>query len=259
MHADLEKLLQLDVIDRELGQLRSRIDALPRRLAEIEAKLAGANAEVEKARQAIKDIETARRKQESDIQSLQQKISKYREQMLTVKTNQEYKALGNQIEFSEQEIRLIEDRILDGMFDLETREKQLKAAEAERKTQQAIIEKEKAEAREVTAQHEKRLAELSPGREALRKGVTPETLRHYDRVLKTRGSAIAEVRDQCCQACHVIVRPQAYNDILLSEKVLTCDSCGRILYINPDNAAAPQGSSDRKETVETAATQTTSH
>jgi predicted nucleic acid-binding Zn-ribbon protein len=253
MHSDLEKLLQLDAIDRELAQLRAEIAALPKRVAEIETKLAGINAEVEKARKAIKDQETARRKQESDIQNLQQKISKYRDQMLSVKTNQEYRALGNEIEFSEQEIRLIEDRILEGMLDLEAREKQLKAVEAERKVQQSAIEKEKAEARTFTEKNEKAVAELLPKREALRKDIGDETLRHYDRVLKVRGTAMAEARDQCCGACHVMLRPQVYNDILIGAQVQICDSCSRILYHSPDEIPASEDSSGQKETVQSTA------
>jgi predicted nucleic acid-binding Zn-ribbon protein len=247
MHSDLEKLLLLDETDRELGRLRAEIAALPQRVAEIETKLAGATADVEKARKAIKDLETARRKFEGDIQTLQQKISKYRDQMLAVKTNQEYRALGKEIEFSEQEIRLIEDKILEGMLDLEAREKQLKAAEAERNKQQAVIEKEKAEARTCTEKHQKRVAELLPRQESLRKGIGADTLRQYDRVLKARGSALAEARDQYCQACHIMLRPQAYNDVMDGQQVVTCDSCGRILYYSP----SAEGSPDRKETVQT--------
>jgi predicted nucleic acid-binding Zn-ribbon protein len=253
MNSDLEKLLQLDATDRELAHLRAEIAALPKRVAEIETKLAGIHAEVDKARKAIKDQETARRKHEGDIQSLQQKISKYRDQMLAVKTNQEYRALGNEIEFSEQEIRLIEDRILDGMVDLENREKQLKAIEAEQKLQQAAVEKEKSEARAFTEKDEKAVAELLPKREDLRKGIDAETLRHYDRVLKVRGTALAEARDQYCQACHVMLRPQVYNDILIGEQVQTCDSCSRILYHVPGDVPAPGDASGQKETVQTAA------
>ena len=50
---------------------------------------------------AIKVDETTRRKHESDIKDQQEKISKYRDQSLKVKTNQEYKALMTEIEHAE--------------------------------------------------------------------------------------------------------------------------------------------------------------
>ena len=258
MHPDLEKLLQLDEIDREIARLRAEIAALPRRVGEIETKLAGINTEIEKGRKALKELETARRKYESDIQSLQQKISKYRDQMLAVKTNQEYKSLGNEIQFAEQEIRLIEDRILEGMLEVENREKQLKGADAEQKRQQADVEKQKSEARARTEQDQKQLAEWLPQRETLRQAVSANLVHHYDRVLKLRGSALAEARDQYCQACHVMLRPQVYNDVMSGQQILTCDSCYRILYFNPANASpAPPAPAQSKAKVKEVAAEAT--
>jgi hypothetical protein len=250
MHADLQKLLQLEEIDREIARLRAEVAALPRRVADIETKLAGVHADVERGRKALKEIEAARRKREGDIQSLQQKISKYRDQMLAVKTNQEYKALGSEINFAEQEIRLIEDKILEGMLETEQRDRDLKLAEAEQKKEQAEVEKEKSQARACTEADEKRLAELGPQRDALRKDITPELVRHYDRVLKLRGSAMAEGRDQMCLACHVQMRPQVFLDLETTDQVLICDSCGRILYYVPANAAPAAPPSSRKVTLE---------
>jgi len=254
MHTDIEQLLQLEETDREISRLRAEVAALPRRVTEIEAKLSGINADVEKCRRILKEIETARRKQEGDIQSQQQKISKYRDQMLAVKTNQEYRALGHEIEFAEQEIRLIEDKILEGMLETERRERELKSAEAAQKAQQAEVEREKSQARARTDEDQKRLAALLPERDGLRKGINPDLVRHYDRVLKLRGSAMAEARDQMCHACHVQLRPQVFLDVMEGKDVLTCESCSRILFfiapaIVPLDEETPSG----KQTAEAAA------
>jgi predicted nucleic acid-binding Zn-ribbon protein len=260
MHSDLQKLLQLDEIERELTRLRAEVAALPRRTGEIEAKLAGVRADVERTRKALKDIETARRQREADIQNLQQKISKYRDQMLAVKTNQEYKALGSEMNFAEQEIRLIEDKILEGMLETESRERDLRTAEAAQKLQQAEVEKEKSHARRCTEEDQKRIAELSPQRDALRAAVNPDLVHHYDRVFKLRGSALAEARDQMCLACHVQLRPQVFLDAMTTDDVITCDSCSRLLYFNPANAAPAEGESpSRKATVEIASAEIPDH
>jgi hypothetical protein len=243
MRPDIEQLLRLEETDREIARLRAEVAALPRRVASIETKLAGINADVEKGRRALKEIETVRRKQEADIQSQQQKISKYRDQMLSVKTNQEYRALGNEINFAEQEIRLIEDKILEGMLDTERRERELKSAESAQKLQQAEVEREKAQARARNDEDQKRLGELVPQRDELRQAIDPDLVRHYDRVLKLRGSAMAEVRDQTCLACHVQLRPQVYLDVMMDGQVLNCESCSRILFFNPASVALPEAGS----------------
>src|SRR5436305_10204629 len=132
--------------------------------------------------------ESKRRQHESDIQSLQSKISKFRDQSLDVKTNEQYKALLHEIQFAEQEITANEDKILELMVTAEAREKQVKAAEAELKEETAEIEKEKKIAHDRTAQDEKELAEWTAKRDGARGAVDPDLLRHYDRVQKFRGS-----------------------------------------------------------------------
>ena len=240
MHPDIERLLKLDSVDREIARLRAEVAALPVRVAEIEAKLAGIVSQIESARKGLKEIEHARRKHEGDISTLRQKISKYRDQMLAVKTNQEYKALGNEIQFSEKEIAAIEDKILEGMLETEACDAQLKKLDAEQKRQQGEIEREKREARARTAEDQAALASLMPERDGLRKAIEEGVLRHYDRVLKTRGSGMAEARGQYCQTCHVMMRPQVFQDVMIGERVVTCDSCGRIFYyLPPEPAASP--------------------
>ena len=135
-------------------------------MAAIEEKLAGTKASLEKAKAAVKADEAARRKYETAIQDLQEKISKYRDQSLEVKTNEQYKALLHEIQFAEQEIRANEDKILELMVIAEAREKEVKAAEAELKAEMAEIEKEKIVARERTAEDEKLLTEWNAKREA---------------------------------------------------------------------------------------------
>jgi uncharacterized protein len=234
MNPDLQNLKELQVADREMSRLSQEIAALPRRVAVIEAKLANSKARKEKAAASIKAGEGVRRKLESQIQDLQLKISKYRDQMLGVKTNQEYKALTTEVEFAQKQIRDFEDKILESMLSAESLEKDLKAAEADLKAETAEIEKEKAEARSRTEIDEKELAEWGAKRDKLRGLITPDVLRHYDRVLKLRGSAMAEAVDHKCSACQVMLRPQVYNDVRAREQILICDSCHRILWYDPE-------------------------
>src|SRR5882724_75657 len=233
MLPDVENLIALQQADKEIHRLKDEIAALPKTVAAIEAKLAGTKAALEKAKGAAKADEAAKRQFETAIQDLQGKISKYRDQSLAVKTNDQYKALLHEIQFAEQDIRANEDKILEVMLNVDNRDKEVKAAEAELKTEAAEIEKEKSIARERTAEDEKLLAEWNAKRSTSRAGVNPEMLAHYDRVAKHRGTGLAEVREQKCMACQVMLRPQTYNEVRSGERTIVCDSCSRILYYNP--------------------------
>jgi uncharacterized protein len=230
MLPDVQNLIELQRVDREILRLKEEIASLPKRVTAIEAKLAGTKAVLEKAKAAIKADEASRRKYETAIQDLQQRISKYRDQSLDVKTNEQYKALLSEIQFAEQDIRINEDRILELMVNAEARDKDVKAGERELKEETAEIEKEKTEARQRTAEDEKQLAEWNGKRDKLRSGVEADLLRQYDRVSKHRGTGISEARDHKCMACQVMLRPQTYNEIRAAKEVVFCDSCQRILY-----------------------------
>ena len=260
MNPDLEKLIELQSTDGEIQRLEAEIAMLPRRVAEIESKLAEARAVVEKAKSALKTNDAGRRKLEGEIQAQQQKISKYRDQSLEVKTNEQYKALLQEINFAEAEIRACEDKILEFMVDSETQEKAIKGAEAELKARSAEVEKEQAQARARTAEDQEQLAGWSAKRQALRSAISDAALSHYDRVLKLRHTALAEARDQQCSACHVLLRPQKYVEVCTNEQVLTCDSCGRILFYvaaAPAPATTPRqpAAQEQEEQAETPAAQ----
>jgi predicted nucleic acid-binding Zn-ribbon protein len=233
MNPDLEKLKALDEVDREIQRLNEEVAALPLRVAAIEDKLAGIKAEIESHQAGIKQGESARRKLETDIQSQQQKISKYRDQSLDVKTNEQYKALMHEIGFAEAEIRLSEDNILERMLEGEGHETALKTSQAEFRAQEVAVQKEKDEAHQRTQQDQKELGEWSAKRDRLRGGITPEVMAHYDRVRPARKTALAEARDQKCSACNVVLRPQTYDEVRSNQRIIVCDSCQRFLYYDP--------------------------
>ncbi|MGA2415638.1 MAG: C4-type zinc ribbon domain-containing protein [Candidatus Sulfotelmatobacter sp.] len=235
MLPEIENLLRLQEADKEIRRLQDEVAELPRRVTVIEKKLARTKLQLENAQAAVKADEGARRKYDITIADLRGKISKYRDQSLDVKTNEQYKAFLHEIQFAEKEIAATEDKILELMVNAEAREREVKAAQAEMKAEAAEIEKEKAAARERTAEDEKQLTEWRGKRDQMRAGVNEDLLSHYERVSKFRGSGISEVRDHKCMACQVMLRPQIYNDVRTGQQTVVCDSCQRILYFNPAN------------------------
>jgi len=241
MNENLQNLIELDRVNQEISRLKEEVAALPRRMTAIEARLAGAKSRVEASQAAIKAQEGAKRKQESEIQDWQQKIVKLRDQSSSVKTNEQYKALMHEIEFAEKQIGACEEQILIGMETADGLQKDLKSAQAELKDDIAEVEQEKQHARSLTLEDEKKLAAQGGERERLRSGIEDATLSHYERVAGRRKDAIAEAVDQKCSSCNVRMRPQRFNELLTGHELIFCDSCGRILYVDPvRQATVPQ-------------------
>jgi uncharacterized protein len=234
MPPDLKLLIHLQVLDTRLGELAREIAALPKHVAEIEKKLVSHERKLEADRAALLANQKERKKCEGDIQMQEQKIAKLKDQMLGAKTNEQYRAFQNEIDFCQKEIRKAEDRILELMTESEPLDKNVKAAEAALKTEKAQVDAEKNQARERTAADQNAAQQLQEERAGLVKSITPALYQRYERVRPNRkGIAVAEVVDGRCTACQIVLRPQYFQDLKRGETVLSCESCQRILYYNP--------------------------
>ena len=234
MLPDLKLVVRLQEIDNRLAELAREIATLPKHIAEIEKKLGAHERKLDADRAALAANQKDRKKCESDIPVQEQKISKLKDQMLSTKTNDQYRAFQNEIEFCQKEIRRLEDRILELMAESEPLDSAVKAAEAALKEEKAQVEAEKVVARERTAVDQRAANELMTERGAIAKEVSPATYTQYERVRKgRRGIAVAEVVDGRCTACQITLRPQYFQDVKRGESLLFCESCQRILYYNP--------------------------
>ena len=135
--------IRLQEIDNRLGDLAREIATLPKHIAEIEKKLTSHERKLEADRAALSANQKERKKCEGDIQMQEQKISKLKDQMLQAKTNEQYRAFQNEIDFCQKEIRKSEDRILELMGESEPLEKNVKAAEVSLKAERTQVESEK--------------------------------------------------------------------------------------------------------------------
>src|SRR5262249_31749616 len=153
---------------------------------EIEKKLVSHERKLEADRAALAGNQKERKKCETDIQTQEQKISKLKDQMLQAKTNEQYRAFQNEIEFCQKEIRKSEDRILELMSESEPLDKNVKAAELALKAEKAQVEGEKSQARERTAVDEKAANELKAERGELVKQMTSAVYQRYERVKAAR-------------------------------------------------------------------------
>ncbi len=233
MLPDQELAVRLQQIDLRTADLNKEIAALPKQLAEIEKKLSGHERRLEVDRAALVANQRDRKKLEGDNQANEQKISKLRDQMLAAKNNEQYRAFQKEIEFCESEIRKSDDRILDLMGESEALDKNVKTADGALKEERAKLEVEKGEAKKRTAADQAELAKLSEERKQTAAGMTPAGLTAYERIRKMRGSAIAELVGGRCTACHVSQRPHFIQELKRGDKLMFCESCGRILFYNP--------------------------
>jgi hypothetical protein len=233
MNPDLEKLVRLHHADAEYRRIEAEVAQVPRVRQEIDARLAAERARLDAARVALDATTKARKAHEAAVQDLETKRSKYKGQLMDVKTNKEYTAMLHEIEGVERDIRAREDQILEEMERMESLAQEVKREEAAFRLVEAEAKKENAEvdAREARLQAEARRA--AEERDAALASVPETTRARYERVAHLRGTAVAEAKDGRCETCHVKLRVQVWVEVRKNESLIECDSCSRILYYEP--------------------------
>src|SRR3954454_6997554 len=143
MHADLERLINLQRIDSSIHGAEHRLADEPARIKALGARLDDAREQVAAARERIAQNTAARRDIEKDVVLHQGRLSKFREQAMNVKTNQEYHAIQHEMAFAQKEIKIHEDRMLERMVEADELTAALKLAESDLTTAQKEVEAEK--------------------------------------------------------------------------------------------------------------------
>jgi predicted nucleic acid-binding Zn-ribbon protein len=238
MHADIERLIALQHLDTQTHAAEKLLASEPERLKALDARLEHAKQQVTSAKELLAQNQTARRELEKGIALHQGRLSKFREQGMNVKTNQEYHAIQHEIAFAQTEIKTIEDKELELMMSADDISAAIKKAEAELAAEQKAADAEKTV---ITAEHDEKRAlvdQLKAERRGVVAGLAPNVLALFEQVSKKRnGIAVAEARDGICTICHVRMRPQVFNNVRSNQTILQCDSCQRILYFVPAPAA----------------------
>ena len=231
MQADLERLIDLQQADLRLRELNTLIRVFPHLRKETEQKLVTAHQILKSAQEAKTHNATERKKLELDVQQFTEKIEKFKSQMSEVKTNEAYRALQHEIAHVEKEKAGAEDRELEAMVGADSFDVQIKEAEAEVKVAERDINADLKRLDGDQKVREDEAAKLNTHREELRSGISEESLDEYERLAGAKdGQALAEARDEICQACMTQLRPQIFMEVRNREKLHTCGTCHRILY-----------------------------
>ena len=228
----LPQLMKLQALDAQLYRLRREREAKPKLIEELETRRNEEEAAVKAIEEKTKANQVKRNQRELDLSSKEEGIKKLQAQLYQLKTNKEYQTMQHEIEGQKADNSRIEDEILMLMEDAETLDKELvkeKAlfAEAEK---HLIEDKKKIEAEIASLDGE--ISNLEAQRKEISALVDKKVLAHYEKVLANRdGLALAAVKSHSCQGCFMNLPPQVINEIKMRDKIVTCESCARILYI----------------------------
>jgi hypothetical protein len=231
LNQELSQLILLQDTDLELRRLKEEIESLPVRQERIERQFAESNKEFLALKHELETAHAKRRRLETDLEDEQRKQQKFKDDLMKARNEREYTTALREIDVARKAVSALETEILKLMEQTEKLEAQVKERTPAIEAQRQEVDRQLAESRAAVDISRQKLAKLNGERAALFETLGPNAQAVYNRLSRLRsGTPLAEARDYSCQACRMTIRPQVFADIKRAETIITCESCGRILY-----------------------------
>jgi len=231
----IEKLLILQDRDRRILRVTEELAHIGPEREGLKKKAAATQQALEAAKTRVRQIESERKQRDLEIEAKKSQIEKYLNQQLLTRKNEEYKALAHEIEMAKDEIFKIEDAQIVLMEQAEAAQKEVARATAEAAAAKKLLDEQIGHLNTREENLKQELAELQSGRAALAGAVDGSTGNRYERLFKSKGeNVVVGIEHSACGGCHMKLPAQIVTNCRAQAEVITCPSCGRILYFTRD-------------------------
>jgi predicted nucleic acid-binding Zn-ribbon protein len=231
----IEKLLVLQDRDRKIHRVQAELAQIAPERESLRAKAGSTQAQLEAAKNRVKQIESERKQRNLEVEAKKSQIEKYANQQLQTRKNEEYKALAHEIEMAREAIFKIEDAEIVLMEQTETAQKEVVRANGEASEAKKLADTQVAELGQREENFKQELAALQQGRAELAAAVDEVARSRYERILKSKGdNAVVGIDHGVCGGCHMKLQQQLIVTCQAQKEIVTCSSCGRILYYPRD-------------------------
>ncbi|MDQ2824408.1 MAG: C4-type zinc ribbon domain-containing protein [Verrucomicrobiota bacterium] len=231
MHAQLEQLLVLQDRQQKIKQIQNEIKTLPLQRTSLETQLAATIASVDALKQKGRQVEVDRKKLELDVGTRTGSIARLRTQQYETRKNDEFQAMGHEIERYENEIRKIEDAELELMVEADKLKEQLGVEEKKAAATKESIARQLVDLEEKSKTLESRLQELTKEGAELSTKIDEDLLDRFNRLFESKGdAAVVAVEHGICTGCHMKVTTATAMNVKAGKEIVSCEQCGRILY-----------------------------
>ena len=231
MLAELEQLLILQDRQQKMKQVETETKTLPLERKGLDSQLAAVVAGVEGLKQKGKELEVSRKKLELDVGTRTESIARLRTQQYETRKNDEFQAIGHEIERYEKEIGQLEDQELELMDQADKVKEQLAAEEKKAAGAKESIARQMKDLEEKEKALASRMTELTAERDKLAAGMDEDLLNRFERLFASKGdAALVAVEHGVCTGCHMKVTTATAKAVEAGRELVSCEQCGRILY-----------------------------
>lgn len=240
MKAELQKLIALQNLDTTIRKLEKDQQATPERRAQIEKEFDRRAFEIRALENRRDEAKHTRARLENEVVEQRGRAERAERNLMSSKKQDEYTAAIREADAARKQISALETQILEQLEQLEQAEASLKERTDEIATLNSDRESRLNAFDEESGTIGERLAAARKEREEVFASLPKAISALYARIgARIRdGIAVAEARNRSCSACFMSLRPQVMAEVRRGEDIITCDNCGRILYVAPETRQA---------------------
>jgi uncharacterized protein len=231
VHPELEQLLVLQDRQQKIRQIENEIKTVPLQRKSLESQLAASIAALDTLKHRAMQVEVDRKNLELDVGTRQQSIARLRTQQYETRKNDEFQAIGHEIERYEKEITAIEDQELELMDQADKLKAEVGVEEKKAAASKESIARQLTDLDEKSKTLTARLEDLKKERADIAGKIDEDLLDRFDRMFASKGdAAVVALEHDVCTGCHMKVTTATSNLVRAGKEIVSCEQCGRILY-----------------------------
>ncbi len=230
MNGDLELLLRLQNIDYDLGELERSKEYIPDMMDNLRREIDDSRERLETTQEELARAKLEQKDVELQLAERQEKLRKLQERMMAIKTNKEYDALVSEIDQVKRDIGALESRGMELLEFVENHEKDIRGLSEKAEAVAGVNTEQLNSLQQQIDSVGNKIDEKAHERRVLVSEISKQTMLVYERIHKGKGGAVVvAVKKRACGACYKALPPQRIQEIKIGDRIITCDSCGRML------------------------------
>lgn len=232
---ETRKLIELQELDKQVFTLSKEKAGHPDILENLLREFETQKMKLKSLEESKQKFTLKQKEKEMDLATKEENIKKAQGQLGQLKTNKDYQTKLAEIEGLRTDKSVIEEDILKLMDEVDAIKKTIEEEKRGVDTaEHTYMEKKNCvldRGREIDAT----LKDMGGKRRVAAGVIDKKVLEQYEHILHGRdGLALVKVADHSCNGCFMKVPHQVINEIKMHERLITCETCSRILYLEED-------------------------
>jgi predicted nucleic acid-binding Zn-ribbon protein len=216
--------------DKEIDTIKNLERKVPEQIKEFEDEIKDHENKFEEEKKLFDKIDERRRDLEKIIDEKKLNLENFNKRKKESHTNEEFIILQREIEKTEEAISKTEDELLEVYFEKDEAKKKMDGAKSlMEERMKDFSEKEDALKKELDGSKGDLIIKEDERKRIAARLMDDNLLRKYERIKESRGTGASVIEESECTECHSTIPPQLFAEVRTANRIIVCQSCGRIL------------------------------